>query len=242
MRRLTHTEIENLLGAHALDAVAPPEREVVESHVPGCASCRSELADHHEVAALLVDPFCSVPTGIWGRIADALEESPPPLALAPVVPLTRRRVIVRRMAAAAAVVVAVGVGVGLVAQERRFDQVETAMSDDMPRRAALLALGDPDATLVDLRGAGSAAARAAVLPDGQGYLVVDALPALPPDQTYQLWALVEGDRISGGTLGADPDVVAFHVAGTVAGFAVTAERAGGVSASANPPVLIGWTG
>jgi hypothetical protein len=97
------------------------------------------------------------------------------------------------------------------------------------------------ATTVELRApAGPAAARIALLPDGRGYLLADGLDSLADSRTYQLWALIDGQRISAGTLGTHPKAAAFHLSGHVGGFAVTDEQAPGAVASKNPAVLIGW--
>ena len=87
-------------------------------------------------------------------------------------------------------------------------------------------------------------ARIVVLPDGRGYMVGDALDALPDDQTYQLWAVVPGGGdetkvISAGVLGADPKAASFEVDGDVDAFVLTVEEAGGVEASEQDPYAAG---
>ncbi|MGH9038822.1 MAG: anti-sigma factor domain-containing protein [Acidimicrobiia bacterium] len=236
-------DIDELLGAYALNAVSAEERLLVEAHLDHCDECRTEVIQHCSVAALLAppEPACDE---IWDRLVAALEDTPPPLELAPVVALAdRRRRSVRVLAgmtAAAAAVIAI-LGFRVVDQDRRLDGMQSAMAADDVQSAALAALASPAATTVDLRTSeGEAAAQVAVLPDGRGYLLADGLPALAADRTYQLWALIDGERISAGTLGTAPTAAAFHVGGKVEGFALTEEDAGGVVASKNGPVLIGW--
>jgi hypothetical protein len=234
--------VEDLLGAYSLDALDTDERELVERHLAGCPACQAEVGRHQELAALLA-PESAPPAVVWDGIAAALEESPPPLKLAPVVPLASRSRSVRLLAALTAVAAAAiaVLGVRLVEQERRLARMQTAMAEDDLQGAALAALANPAVTKVELRSAdGPAAAQVALLPDGRGYLLADGLPGLAADRTYQLWALVDGRRISAGTLGVEPKVAAFHVSGPVTGFAVTEEQAPGVVASNNPPILIGW--
>ena len=79
-----HAEIEELLGAYALDAVERDEAEEVERHLLECPRCRAEVAAHREVAASLAYTGASAPDGVWDRIAGALEETPPGLVLPPV--------------------------------------------------------------------------------------------------------------------------------------------------------------
>jgi hypothetical protein len=84
---------------------------------------------------------------------------------------------------------------------------------------------------------GDVLAVAAVLPDGQGYLIGQDLPELD-DRIYQLWG-VSGDQVvSLGSLGGDPTVVAFHGEPDMSGLAITAEDAP-VEQSSNPAVVAG---
>jgi hypothetical protein len=80
-----------------------------------------------------------------------------------------------------------------------------------------------------------------MLPDGRAYFVNSALPALSEVQTYQLWAIIEGDqKISAGLLGPNPSVEQLRINGPVKGFSVTAEGAGGVVQSQNQAVVRGF--
>ncbi len=79
--RVTHPEIEELLGAYALDAVDPAETEVIELHLRGCPSCVAEVVSHREVAASMVQPGAAAPDNVWHRLAAELEEPPPALDL-----------------------------------------------------------------------------------------------------------------------------------------------------------------
>jgi hypothetical protein len=82
VERLTgHAELQELLGAYALDAVEPAEATVIELHLATCPRCRDELAQHREVAALLGYAGGAAPSGVWDRIVARLEEPPPALAL-----------------------------------------------------------------------------------------------------------------------------------------------------------------
>lgn len=243
MNRQHHLEVEELLGAYALDAIDAGERRMVERHVRRCPTCEVEVREHREVAAGFA-PVGFAPDGVWDSIADAMEEAPPPLELVPVgssvgMRRSRRAPLLTALATVAAVAAAV-LGVRLVDQGRQLDQMQTAMAAEGLQRAAAVALADPTARTVELRAAdGLAAARIALLPDGRGYLIADDLPGLGMNHTYQLWALVDGHRIPAGILGRRPKVTVFNVSGPVAGFAVTEEQAPGVAESHKPPVLMG---
>ena len=244
-RELTHADAAELLGAYALDALDADEREAVEQHLEACPRCRAEVADHRTVASFMGSAGGPAPDGLWDRIAGSLEEAPPELRLAPVVPLRERRSVSVRVGAAAAALAAGVIGVLGAEVVHLNHQVDHVAASDRTNTALLSAathaLANPDAQRVSMRSPdGSVTAQVAVLPDGTGFLVADRLPALASDRTYQLWALAGGQKISAGVLGARPQIVAFRYAPAgLSGFAVTAEHAGGVSVSQNAPVVVG---
>ena len=244
-RELTHDEAADLLGAYALDAVEADERDAIDRHLDECPRCRAEVADHRTVASFLGSEGGRAPDGLWDRVAASLEEAPPELRLAPVVPINQRRSVSLRVGAAAAAVAA-GVIAVLGAQVVRLNNEVDKMSRPERADSALLsaathALADPQTQRVSMRSTdGHLAAEVALTADGTGFLVADQLPALPNDRTYQLWALADGQKISAGVLGAQPHVVAFRYAPSgLSGFAVTDEKAGGVVATTNSPVVLG---
>jgi hypothetical protein len=75
---LTHSEIEELLGAYALDAVDRPTAALIEAHLEGCVRCSIEVAQHHEVAGLLANSGGASPARLWDGIAGRLDEVSPP--------------------------------------------------------------------------------------------------------------------------------------------------------------------
>jgi anti-sigma-K factor RskA len=240
---LSHAEIGTLLGAYALDAVSPEEAETIGAHLQGCPRCRSEVAGHREIAALLANAGGPAPADVWDRIRAQLEETPPALALAPVVPIRRVRPLVTWAAAAAAVAVAAVVIGVLGAQVSRLDRRVAALQRPLRsfgvQQAALAAVVNPQARRVELHSDRSANAVDVVfLPDGQAYILQSALPALGAGQTYQLWGLVGGrTKVSLGLLGRQPTTTAFRLdPSRVSLLAVTAEPAGGVATTDKPAV------
>jgi len=245
---LTHDETAVILGAYPLDAVEGDEREAIEQHLQECPRCRAEVADHRMVASFMGSAGGPAPEGLWDRIAGSLDEAPPELRLAPVVPMHERRSVTLRLGAAVAAVAAAVIallGFQVVRLNNKVDEVQTAKAKDpgtVQMAAATQALGDPRARQVALRSPdGSVGAQAVVLPDGTGYLLAGNLPTLPPNQTYQLWAVAGGQKISAGVLGPRPQVIAFRYASPqdLAALAVTAEQSPGVAQSANQPVVLG---
>jgi hypothetical protein len=221
---LSHTEIEELLGAYALDAVDPDEADAVELHLRECPRCRDEVAAHRQTAALLAHSGTDAPAGVWDRIAGSLTETPPAAArtLPFAAPARRRRrlPVVPLMAAgmAAAAIIVVVLGVTIAHQNTRLNRLSLT-------QAATAALVNPAAHKAHLVSAdGAVSVDAVVLPGGRGYVVRDSLPNLSGDRTYQLWSLERDGPVSLGVLGSSPDVVSFRAGRLPTEMAITAER------------------
>lgn len=240
--RLSHPEIEELLGAFALHAVDGDEATVIERHLGDCPRCRAEVTAHRETAALLVEDRLEPPAELWDRLVAGLEEAPPPLDLAQFSQLkaVHRRAVPRWLAVAAAVAVVVGVGSFGVQQQRQVDKVEAALSGQEVAVEALAAFNDPSARLATLRSPdGAEEIRAVFLRDGTGYVLADRLPDLAEDRTYQLWAMIDGRPVSAGVLGPVPDVARFRASRATSALAISVEPAGGAEQPSLPTRLIG---
>jgi len=246
-RELTRSEIEELFGVYALDALDADERAEVDEFLERSVGARIEVAQLQEVAAMLAHSGGAAPDGLWGRIEQALAAEPPGLVL----PLdqarterNRRRGLGSRVAlaiaaasVAAALVTAVVVSSEMSAQEDRLDRVASSVERDGVRRAAMGALADPRARTVRLVAPdGTASATVVSMPDGGGFLMAHDVARLAPGHTYQLWAMT-GDPgtptlVSAGVLGRDLDVTAFHAPASALGFVVTDEpESGSVTAT-----------
>ncbi len=115
-------------------------------------------------------------------------------------------------AAAVAAIALLGVEVGHL--DHRLNQVTAASAGQTLTAAARNALLDPSAQRITLTGVGPGPSPGAVVvvqPSGAAFLFNQGLPALPPGQTYQLWAMIDGQPISVGVLGAHPATVAFSL-------------------------------
>lgn len=238
---LTHVEIEELLGAYALDAVEPDEREAIEAHLSTCPRCRAEVDAGREIAAGLAQTGAPAPEGVWERIAGAIEgEPPPPLRLVPASPpappqrssgtgVARRAFLVVAAVAAGLVVVA------LAAQAIR--DPDDSSGQDLAAAAAS-AFDDPDARRGELHDdAGAVLATVAVLPDGNAFLRADDLPAID-EGVYQLWGASPDNVVSLGVFDDGQEVIAFHVDSRMDTIMVTHEDEP-VERSERPPVVLG---
>ncbi len=240
-------EIEELIGAYALDAVDADERAAVEAHLVDCARCRAELAEHLETAAYLSYGGAPAPEALWDRIAAALEEPAPAMRLQvvhdaappPVAPARRSRRRPMAVLAAAAAVVVVVMSAVVLHQRNQIDHLNANLSASPLARSAQQAAADPASQHLSLTSPTHEpiTATAVISPSGTGYLTANALPTLAADRTYQLWGETGGKVISLGLLGRSPTLVAFSAHGSFRGLAVTDEVAGGVATSSRTPVL-----
>jgi hypothetical protein len=225
---VTHDEIQELLGAYALDAIEPDEARAVDDHLRECVRCRAEVAEHRETAAFLAHAGEDAPPALWDRIATSIGDDVPS-DVVPLAPRLGRRggSWSRRAPAAVAAIAAAAVigvlGVQLWAQDQRMDDMESALQV-------------PDGEVVELTGAGGTVP--VVLAGDRAWLLGSALDELPDDRTYQLWGLAGDDLVSVAVLGADPGTMAFDVDGYSL-LAITEEEAPGVVQSANDPVVAG---
>ncbi len=83
MSERPHSELQDLLGVWALDAIDADERRELEAHLLSCARCRAEATELQEVAGGLSGGAAPAPAGVWARIAAELDsaETPPPMRL-----------------------------------------------------------------------------------------------------------------------------------------------------------------
>lgn len=252
-------ELDELLGAYALDAVDVEERRRVEDYLRINPKAAAEVQAHREVATMLAFTGMDAPADLWSKItaeieADtpnpgpelakvfSLEASPPasvssassssadPSAVAREHRRTRRRVGTWILGAAAAIAVAFAGAIVVIGSS------DTSPSD--PIAAAYeRARSDRDSVAGELVAEGTSEVAIGVIDqDGHGYLDAARLPRLPAEQTYQLWGVLgaNGDVVSLGILGRNPEVETFTIEGDVAALAVTIEQSPGVVSDGNP--------
>jgi len=267
---MTHSEIEELLGVYALDAVDGPEALVVEEHLVDCPRCRAEVQGYRDVAALLGNAGGVAPEGLWERIAGELEVEVGELPAAPVLGIlagsreaisreTSSRDIPSAFRAASAesagtkgrsrigrskirpvamslgtVAAALAVVVGLlsakvVSLDNQVSRIGSAVTTSGVAQQAAVAAADPQHRTVELTSkVGAPLASLVLLPSGRAYWITRGpMPALPSDETYQLWTKIDGQLVSIGLLGAAPRDVAVEVTSNMSIFMVTAEPLGG---------------
>jgi anti-sigma-K factor RskA len=146
------------------------------------------------------------------------------------------------MAAAAVLLIVVLGGLNLV-NERRASDAEARAS---VLRSAIAVSLDPNSQVAGLHGSGVAAGAtgfAAFPKTGTGYIVVNGLPQVTSDKTYQAWFVTGGTAHSAGLLmpGSDGLSVLQGVAMTPGAelVALTIEPAGGMPSPTTDPIVVG---
>jgi anti-sigma-K factor RskA len=237
-------ELNVLAGAYALDALEDDEREVFEEHLRSCAECAEEVRGLRTAAAELSQlSEVSPPPQLRAAVLSAVARSRP---LPPLVDNTRggkvmplRRDRARALwqgLAAACALIAIAVSGWGYSQHRdaqravnsRASVVQTLLNaPDV--RASTTAMKQGSGTVIYSRS------------EHKLVLIGRGMPALPPNQTYQLWMMPKsGNPISGGVFRTDQagnvEVPASGDLDAVARMAVSVEPAGG-SAQPTPQTV-----
>jgi anti-sigma-K factor RskA len=229
-------ELNVFAGAYALDALDDDERKLFQAHLRTCAECAEEVRGMCKTAAELsrlveVNP----PPQLRSEVLSAIKQTRP---LAPlvdnVVDLNSRRPArwLWQTLAAACALIAIAVSGWAVSEHRDAQRARTA-----------------DSSIAQLLQAPDVRASTTAMKQGQGTLIYSrteqklvlighGLPALPTDQTYQLWMVPAGGKpVSGGLFRTDQagnvEVPASGNLDAVARMAVSVEPAGG-SAQPSP--------
>ncbi len=247
-RELTRAELDELLPLYALDALDGEEQEQVARYVARDDGARAEVESLRDAASYLAQSEVQAPESVWSGIAEALDVPDEPIEAPPLrlvsSPEARRSSRVVSLLAAAAIVLAVVLGIQVVRQQSRLDELDHEMHQDPMEQQAMSARGSADAHVIALDSmAGGAGADVVMLPDGTGYLFGGDLPALTAGDTYQLWAKVaDGGNprmVSLGVLGKDPGISPFRLAASPMMFEVTREPASGSETPGDAVVLRG---
>ncbi len=256
-RELTRAELDELLPLFALDALEGEEHDQVARYVERDDAARAEVESLREAVSFLPPPDVRAPSSLWHGIEGALDVpsgdlTAPPLRLMTTEAPTERTVERRSgrgprvvaLLAAAAIVLAVVLGVQVVRQQSRIDDLATEVQRDPMEQQALAARASADAHVFALDAMqGDGGGEVVMMPDGTGYLMGHQLPTLGTDSTYQLWARVgDGDAarmVSLGVLGREPGISPFRLATMPSMFEVTAEPASGSDSPGTNVVLRG---
>ena len=70
-------ELDELLGAYALDAIEADEKARVEDYLRSNPRAAAEVREHREVATMLAFTGMDAPDDVWSRIAHQIEADAP---------------------------------------------------------------------------------------------------------------------------------------------------------------------
>jgi len=215
---LSHSEIQELLGAYALGAVDEAEQTIIEGHLVACESCRVELDEHRRLAGILrqhatrVSPLASMESNGSPRTTEDVA----------------RARLARRWGVPVAVAIVLLLVGGLFAQGQiRFDDLEARIDRIAVLERAQLAAADPAALVTALRTSAHAPVLTVVSREagGDSYAMNAALPRLEAGKTYQLWQVDDDGSVTAAVaLGRSADVAGFSLSSGVDSFLLTVEE------------------
>lgn len=188
-------DMRDLVGAYVLGALDPDERDQFERYLAEHPEVRAEVEALSESLPAMAESVAAEPpprlkASVLAAIEDVEQEAHGSVAgpggsTGEVISLDSRRrrwgQLVGAIAAVLILVVGVMAGTGLFGEDR-IERV----------------LAAPDARTIELVGEGLAATFTYSFDEQAGVFATDALPAVSPDQTYQLWLIDEIGPVSAG--------------------------------------------
>src|SRR5688572_2888578 len=223
------------LPAYALGCLDEAEDRLVSEHLAGCHMCRTELHSFQAIADQLAlsAPQAVPPAELKQRLMERVQR------LQPVQPAPARASLIQRLlplAGVAGLLVILALIVTNVLLWQRVDHLEVLAG---PQGMRAIVLHSSDLTP-------HAGGFVVISADGRhGVLVVDQMPPLKAERTYQLWLTRDGHDTSGAVFSVDEDgyrgvrIVAPESLLTYSGIRVTIEPAGGSAAPTGEQVLDG---
>lgn len=206
MPNAEHEHILGLIPAYALNSLDADEAAIVSQHLPGCETCRAELATYEAVVDVmpLAAPDATPSPTLKERLMDRITTVPATetAATIPQTSLESKRSGWQQLSEAiqnlligprwrpVALLLFIALVVSNVLLWRQLNEPDPNAWRRISLTGSEVA---PEATGIIYIGA-----------DGQkGTLIVDNLPQLSPEQQYQLWLIQDGQRASGGVFSVD---------------------------------------
>lgn len=235
-------DVRALLGAHVIGAVDDLERRRVEQAAATDPDIDAEIDRLRRGVDVLADSTDSTPPPqVWESILTRLDDRPDSssdVSAPETVPNAERRRPIRLLLAAASVAVVVVLG-GAVLVGRGGDPDSTDTLAAMTAMAIDAAKQPGSRTGVLTDPARSMEVQVIADAEGHGFLMADALPPLPADETYQVWSSTDGTMISLGMIGSNPTMALVPIDSAVTELALTREPIEGSVAPTSPPMATG---
>lgn len=252
---MSHAEWTGAAAAYALGSLDVDERDAFEAHLATCETCRTEVAELREAAAMLAyaAPARDVPrSALRDRV---LREARDVRPLAGARPARPARAVAPWLAAAACLTLAALAGMGLraerVQRERLAAMLDSVQTDLALRDSTIAAFLGPEVHVVSLSPTGEKPSMRVFWNHTRNVFIVTAfnIPRAPDGRTYQLWAIRKDKApLSMGTFNTDASgratailAVADNI--TEGGFidlcGLTMEPIGGSAQPTEQPRLVG---
>jgi anti-sigma-K factor RskA len=229
---MTETNLHQLTGAYALDALDDDEEGRFIAHLDGCETCQAEVTGLVSTAARLSDVVAiAPPPSLRERVLQAADRTrqEPPVVTRLDAARRRRRVITGAIASA---LVAAAIVTGIVVTNNEPSQADVI--------ASIVQAPDSQTLNGVVDGGGSATVFFSASLD-EGAVKLSDLPLVAADKIYELWLLpAEGAPIAAGTFRPAADGAVTKVmtdTGTAVGMALTVEPAPGGPRPLGPTVL-----
>lgn len=246
--------VDELIDLYALGALEPNEQAAVDEHLDECARCRAQLVEAKQLVALLAwtpdqfDPPPDLRDRLMRRVQQLkrVDTNPNRHWWERLFPNGFGLPRLGPALAGAAIAIALLLGARTVQLQQNVTTLTSQLRD---QQVLLDVLREPGTRLVTLRPSPNdpqATVQLLVNVDrGRAYAVATELPALPADQTYQLWLIAEGENpTSAGVFDVSQRgsaVVPIDVERPLDQFAAVAisiEPEGGSAAPTTTPLLV----
>lgn len=207
---MSHSEWTGTAAAYALGSLDVDERDAFEAHLVTCETCRAEVAELREAAAMLAyaTPAREVPRRELRErvLREARAVRPLAAARSP----RRARAVAPWLAAAACLTLAVLAGMGLRSErgqrQRLASMLDSVQTDLAVRDSTIAAFLGPEVHVVSLSPTGEKPSMRVFWNHTRNVFIVTAfnIPRAPDGRTYQLWAIRKDKApLSMGTFNTD---------------------------------------
>lgn len=231
MAKDEHTLFIDKIPAYALGALDVDEISALQTHLQGCVSCRTELAEYRAISESLLTavPPMQPPAALRKRLQSRLPgaQRKPRLKLA---------WDFGRLATGFAFIALLVLNFSSLMQIRQIRSQQAALLNRIKdSQVALALLSSPGVQLLPIGGGSVSGTLLFDEQNNRAVLIAQDLPMLGEDQTYQIWLVEDnGGRVSVGLF--RPESGQFYTTKTISptvflnnylGIGVTVEPAGG---------------
>jgi len=196
---------QELMAGYVLGNLTPEEAEELQQLLAATPELGEEMHSLQEVLAAMpyALPEVQPSPAVRSRILTAAQHQPDQIV--PMRRRDRRRSMALRWGGSIAAVLALVIGLDNLNLRQQLSTTQAKIASQKDLIAMLQA---PQTKLVTLKGMdqlSKAAGNVVITPGEAGAIVVlQDLPTLPPGQTYNLWAVANGQKVSAGNFIANP--------------------------------------